>query len=118
MFEEKKIAAFFAAIMLLCPVVHAGDHLSESNSCTPCHGTNIRKVHDYAETVPTDCTICHVTAGSDWYLNDTCADYLATGGVPVMEVEPGCWALDIEEWVDFNFACKACHVGENPGHQQ
>ncbi|MFA7455169.1 MAG: hypothetical protein WCZ10_11975 [Desulfobulbaceae bacterium] len=118
MLSGKTIPACIIAGMLLCSPAHGTDHLSESNSCTPCHGTNIRKVHDYDYTIPTDCDICHATQGSTWYLNYMCADYLTAGGVPIVEIEAGAWVLDLPEYSDFNFECKVCHVGRNPGHQQ
>jgi hypothetical protein len=106
------------SIFIISTVSHAGDHLSSSNSCTPCHGTNIRSVHDYEETIPTDCNICHVTQGKNWYLNETCASYLTEGGVPVVAVDTDLYALDLPEYSDFNFECKICHISSNPGHQQ
>ena len=115
---EKKFLVCIGAAMALCSSAYAGDHLSGSNSCTPCHGTNIRQVHDYDYTIPKDCDICHATQGSTWYLNYMCADYLTAGGVPILEIEPGAWVLDLPEYSDFNFQCKTCHVGSNPGHQQ
>ncbi len=85
-----------------------------------CHGNNIRKVHDYDDTIYVDCDICHVGGGNTWYLNNMCADYLIEGGVPVVEVEDedDAWILNLPDYSDFNFECKACHVGDNPGHQQ
>jgi len=97
---------------------YAGDHLAaESPGCTDCHGTNVRQVHD--DTVPLDCDTCHSTGGKNWYLNDICKDYLIDGGILPEQVvgDTGYWQLDLPDGLDFNFACKACHVGSNPGHQ-
>ena len=124
--KQYSVSIVFVLVMLLTvgsalfinsPAIYAGDHLSVSTGCASCHGNNIRKVHDYDDTIPVDCDICHVSGGNTWYLNDQCADYLKDGGVPIVEIEVGGWILDLPLYLDFNFECKACHVGQNPEHQ-
>ena len=89
-------------------LAYAGDHLASTKGCTKCHDSNVRILHDYDYTTPRDCDICHVSGGDLWYLNEICADYLTEGGVPVEKVDGG-WILDLPDYSDFSFDCKACH---------
>ena len=123
---QKKTKTNFVSIgvcLVLCltlglTLAYAGDHLASTKGCTKCHDSNVRTLHDYDYTTPRDCDICHVSGGDPWYLNNDCADCLKEGGVPVKEVEwddwgnPVAWILDLDEYSDFNFDCKACH--KNP----
>jgi hypothetical protein len=123
--ERTKVSVGFAALLVLLLAVgsllylgptpvYAGDHLSVSDDgCTNCHGTNIRKIHDYEDTINLDCTICHSTGAPDWYLNNTCATLLTAHEISVTEIVSGSWVLDpIEGW-EFGFECKSCHTGMN-----
>lgn len=104
-------------VFSVSPMAYAGDHLASSPpGCIVCHGTNVRAVHDYEDTIPIDCDICHFSAKT-WYLNDDCGGLLTEGGIEVEEVEEGAWQLVTSTGYEFNFDCKACHVGDNPCHQ-
>jgi hypothetical protein len=102
----------------LSSVALAGDHLSSSPGCTDCHGTNVRDIHDYSYTIKVDCNICHVAGGPAWPVNDAVHamfDQYYGDFNPLETYDGGGWVLPEE--VVFDFACKACHVGQNPGHQ-
>jgi|GEM_PF-2048828 len=123
--ERTRVSVGFAVVLVMILAVvfllylspapaYAGDHLSASDDgCTKCHGTNIRQIHDYEETIPLDCDICHSTGGTNWYLNNTCADLLMAHDFSVTETGDGSWVLDTIEGYEFAFECKSCHFGMN-----
>jgi len=96
----------------------AGDHLSSTEGCTECHGTNVRSIHDYEETMKADCNICHFAGGPLWPVNDAVNemfDYFYGVYNPLISCKGGGYVLP--EGFEFDFACKSCHAGQNPGHQ-
>lgn len=116
-------SCFFGAMVMILGLSNsalAGDHLSSTSGCTECHGTNVRSIHDYEETIKADCNICHFAGGTLWPLNDAVYEmftaYYDEGFNPLISCEGGGYVLP-EGFGDFDFACKSCHVGQNPGHQ-
>jgi len=124
--ERNKVLPCFAALFVLLlalgallylgpTLAYAGDHLSASNNgCTKCHGTNIRQIHDYEDTIPLDCNICHSTGGTTWYLNDDCKDNLIENSdldEYLEQVGLGWWDLVLDPDVEFGFNCDSCHSG-------
>ena len=115
-------SCFFGAMVMILGLSNsalAGDHLSSTSGCTECHGTNVRSIHDYEETIKADCNICHFAGGTLWPVNEAVNEmFVDSYGDfnPLISCEGGGYVLP-EGFGDFDFACKSCHVGQNPGHQ-
>ncbi len=114
-------SCFFGAMVMILGLSSsalAGDHLSSTIGCTECHGTNVRSIHDYEETIKADCNICHFAGGTLWPVNDAVnemfVDFYGDFN-PLIPCAGGGYVLP--EGFEFDFACKSCHVGQNSGHQ-